>query len=132
MRLLLRRLIGAAFLLSSSLAVLPPQGFALCVDANGHMVIEAEAPRSARCCVAPEAGADENCTPASCESCVDITLSRGDASRSASKAIPDDAVPALCLTAAPDHAGPVIERAWPAPPAPFPAPPPLRTVLLRN
>lgn len=114
------------------LAVLPPAGFALCVDADGHLVVEAETPGSARCCIGPDAAADEACAPASCAECIDIVIAPGDAPAAKQSRDGDVAplapAPALlpsgvtCPVVMPRVIGPGTSR---------PAAPPLRTTSLR-
>jgi hypothetical protein len=118
-------------LLVCAMALLPPPGFALCVDADGHLVIEAEAPGAARCCVGPGAGAGEACAPASCAQCVDIAIASSEAS--AVKEL-RGGVPMMAMHASPPLRGADLgvtnSRGVPAAPAPAAAPP-MRTVFLR-
>lgn len=114
------------------LALLPPPGFALCVDADGHLVVEAATPGAARCCIGPDADADGACAPASCAECIDIAIASGDApavkqSRDADGA-PLAHTPVLAPCAASCDVG---TRRAPDVSAPRVATPPLRTVLLR-
>jgi len=83
MSVVLRQLLTTFALLACAMALLPPAGFALCVDADGHLVVEAGNAGRGMCCL-PGAGAEagESCQPDACGTCVDYALSAGDALRS--------------------------------------------------
>jgi hypothetical protein len=75
MSAVLRRLLTIFVWLACAMALLPPAGFALCVDADGHLVIEAGDPGQGMCCLPGNAGpADESCRPDDCATCVDYLL----------------------------------------------------------
>jgi hypothetical protein len=92
MSAVLRRLLTILIWLACALALLPPPGFALCVDADGHLVIEAGDPGQGMCCLPGSAGpADESCRPDDCATCVDYLLAADDMVRvtDAAGAMPD-------------------------------------------
>lgn len=78
-----RSFLSIAALIASAFAILPPAGFALCVDSDGHLVVEADAGFAGRCCFTPSAAADESCRPDDCATCLDIAIAGGDVLRAA-------------------------------------------------
>jgi hypothetical protein len=84
MRRFLQTLFSCSAVLFCALAIAPPPGFSLCIDADGHLVIEAGDQGSGMCCLPGfEARADEVCQPDDCTTCIDYALSADDVVRAA-------------------------------------------------
>lgn len=126
---MLRTLLSPFVIAICALAVLPPSGFALCVDADGHWVIETDLTPGAMCCLAETD--DEACTVDACDACIDVALAASSALRSPDAGL-DDAPPATTALALPDLELRLDAAPEPVTTAAAPAPvPALHTVSLR-
>jgi hypothetical protein len=123
-------MISQVALLVCTLAVLPPAGFALCVDSDGHWVIETDLQPGGMCCLS---GADEEaCSIDACDACIDVALASASALRSPDASL-DDGPPAPAAVLVLPEPAPTLSTGVPASNAPAGILPgaPLRSVSLR-
>lgn len=83
-----RRVLSVVAMLAALCSFLPPAGWAICVDATGHLAIEPAPQGESSCCASTDAApVEDSCSADACPSCEDIALSADAALRAKSNTV---------------------------------------------